>query len=452
VTNLPDQIDRAISTRQLFRRGQKILVAVSGGVDSMVLLAVLHALSRKHSWRLAVAHFNHGLRGRSSDADERLVIRVAKKLRLPVVTERADVKKFAGTGRLSVEMAARKLRHDFLARTAARLKAGSVALAHHADDQVELFFLRLLRGSGGEGLAGMKWRRPSPVDSTIALVRPLLGAGKSALLEFAAANRIPFREDTSNASLDFQRNRIRHELLPLLRRRYQPGLDQVVLRVADVVGSEAELVTRLAEAWLKRPARFAGLPIPVQRRVVQLQLLQCQVAPDFELVEKLRLQPGRAVSVLRDILVCRDSAGRVTLRRLANSEERTNRLTVKLGAAGKVVFYETCLEWSVRPQKSSRLPAPRPGREVFDADKVGNRIVLRHWQPGDRFQPIGMSGPVKLQDLFTNQKVPREKRRELLVAATERGELFWVETQRIAERFKLTSSTIRRLEWGWKRR
>src|SRR5258708_2264438 len=140
----------------------------------MVLLRVLHELSQKNKWQITVAHLNHQLRGRSSNADERLVVRTAKRFGVPIVTGRADVKNLARTGKLSLEMAARKARHEFLARTAARLKISHIALAHHAGDQVELFFLRLLRGSGSEGLAGMKWRSPSPANPKIQLLRPLL--------------------------------------------------------------------------------------------------------------------------------------------------------------------------------------------------------------------------------------------------------------------------------------
>ncbi len=159
--------------RKLLRRGQAILVAVSGGLDSMVLLHVLHELSLKNGWRLTIAHLNHQLRGRHSDADERLVWQSAKELRLPIRIGCADVRRFARGHNLSVEMAARKLRHDFLARVATQRKISTVALAHHADDQLELFFLRLFRGSGGEGLAGMKWRNHSPANRKIELVRPL---------------------------------------------------------------------------------------------------------------------------------------------------------------------------------------------------------------------------------------------------------------------------------------
>src|SRR5258706_520992 len=167
-----------------------MLVAVSGGLDSVVLLHLLHTLAAKHEWKLTVAHFNHQLRGRDSNADERFASATAARLKLPCVAGRADVRAHAKERGLSIEMAARELRHDFLARTAKQLRLSTIALAHHADDQVELFFLRLLRGTGNEGLAGMKWRAPSPADSTLELIRPLLDVSHAELEQYADVNRI----------------------------------------------------------------------------------------------------------------------------------------------------------------------------------------------------------------------------------------------------------------------
>jgi tRNA(Ile)-lysidine synthase len=143
VIDLPAHVQQSIHRRRLFCDGQTILVAVSGGLDSMVLLRVLHALSAKSRWKLVVAHLNHQLRGNAAKADESLVRQTAARLRLPLVTERANVRQFGREHKVSTEMAARKLRHDFLARMALRLAIPTIALAHHADDQVELFFLRL---------------------------------------------------------------------------------------------------------------------------------------------------------------------------------------------------------------------------------------------------------------------------------------------------------------------
>jgi len=443
-----------IQNRRLIAPGQKILVAVSGGVDSMVLLCALNLLSGKNGWQISVAHFNHQLRGRSSDADEKLVRKTAVAMNLPFVGERADVKTFAKKSKLSIEMAARKLRHEFFTRVARDRKISTIALAHHADDQVELFFLRLLRGAGGEGLAGMKWYSPSPADKKIMLVRPLLDVRKIELLQFARQNNIAFREDATNDSPDFLRNRIRNELLPLLQKKYQTGLAKSVLRVMEIVGAESETVAELAADWRKRrqPA-FEQLSVAVQRRVLQSQLAALGLDMDFQLIESLRQTAGVAMTVSRNLSVSRNKAGVVKLKPHQPVGFKGGERMVNLaGRAGEVVFDDARVNWSFDTRTDFKRPHGETACEFFDADKIGRKITLRHWRAGDRFQPIGLNAPAKLQDLLTNAKIPRSRRHDLIVAATAGGEIFWVEGLRISENFKLTPETCRRLVWHWHRR
>lgn len=454
VTSLNQRVTAAIPGQCGLGRGDALLVAVSGGVDSMVLLHILNALAPEWGWQLTVAHFNHQLRGRSSDRDEALVRHTAAAMNLPITVGQGDVKAFAKQSGLSLEMAARKLRHEFLARTARAGGIPTIALAHHADDQVELFFLRLLRGAGGEGLAGMKWRSPSPMDPELALVRPLLDLPKAELATYAHDVGVRFRTDATNASLAMPRNRVRHELLPLLRAKYQPGLNRTVLRAMEIARAEADLAGDLAAQWLesKSPA-FLKLPVSVQRRVIQSQLPKLGLPLDFELVEQLRETAGRPVNAELNLFAVRDAAGRVKLvtpspNTVFNPEERVLPLT---GRSGQAEFAGVNITWKRTAAVLWPVPLPpTPGQEIYDAAKVGDSATLRHWRAGDRFQPVGMASAVKLQDLFTNAKIPHERRRELVVA-TAHGEIFWVEGLRMAERFKLTGDTKRGLVWRWQR-
>lgn len=460
VDSFLEQVGQTIAKQRLLPKGRPVLVAVSGGCDSMVLLSILHALASRNRWQLHVAHLNHQLRGSSSDADERLVCRTAERLGLPMMVERVDVREFAGTHKVSLEMAARGLRHEFLARAAITRGIDYVALAHHGDDQVELFFVRLLRGCGPDALAGMLWRNPSPANPKLALVRPLLETTRQDLRDYSAAHRIAFREDATNICLDILRNRIRHELLPLLRKHYQAGVNKSVLRVMELLGAEAAFVADSAAAWLsdlkrigsravpKNGPRFDELPLALQRRCLHLQLVESGVTPGFDLVEHLRCEPGRPISVSSTKTAVRDSLGRVSIGQITQAPAFDGgSVMVNLSQRGEAVFEGLKVQWRVEP---GGLKSARLGKhcEYFDAQRVGSAVRLRHWQPGDRFQPIGMTGPVKLQDLFMNQRIPRLRRHKLVLATTERNEIFWVEGLRISERFKLTSGTIRRLHWA----
>jgi tRNA(Ile)-lysidine synthase len=309
-----------------------------------------------------------------------------------------------------------------------------------------------LRGAGGEGLAGMKWRSPSPADNRVELIRPLLDVSRAELEKHAEEYTIPFRKDATNASREILRNRIRHELLPLVRRRFQPALNQSLLRAMEIVGAESELVESIARKWLtKQQPTFARLPVAVQRRVVQLQLRRLKLTEDFELIESLRLAGGKPVTIGPEVAVERDARGRLLLRTVARERFQPASLALELvGKAGEATLGGLHMYWKMTVQTGARF-RPWPGCEQFDADKVGRRIVLRHWRPGDRFQPIGLAGTVKLQDWFTNQKVPRAARRRLVVACTAAGEVFWVENQRIGDHFKLGPETKRRLSWTWRR-
>lgn len=449
MSDLLQRVEATLRRHRLWADGRRVLVAVSGGVDSMVLLQVLHRLAGRHRWQLVVAHCNHQLRGRASEADERLVVRTAEQLGWRCVTERVAVREFAAQKGVSMEMAARTLRHEFLARAAREQRCGVVALAHHADDQVELFFLRLLRGAGGEGLAGMKRITPSSANRRVKLVRPLLDCTKEELRAWARGQKIRFREDASNTSWDPLRNRLRGELLPWLKQGYQPGLAATVRRTMEIAGAEAEFAQQTAREWRSRTGLkpgWAELPVAVQRQVVQLALREVAVAPDFELVEQLRARPGRRVSAGAAKWAVLQADGSVEIITQKVDPTPIPPQTLSLGKnSGRAQHGEMQIRWSRRRQVRFIKPRPQPGREVLDADRVGPKMELRTWRPGDRFQPIGLAQAAKVQDLFVNAKVPRAERGRRMVAVASDGGIFWVEGLRIGERYKLTRETRRQL-------
>lgn len=454
MADLLAKIEHQILTRLLLPPRQKLLVAVSGGLDSMVLLQALVTLAAKFRWRLAVAHFNHHLRGSASRADAMLVRRFAEHHRLPFHFGEAFVEKLAKQERVSVEMAARQARHEFLARTARTHKIATIALAHHADDQVELFFLRLFRGGGGDGLAGMKWQSPSPFDSRVTLVRPLLGFTKAELRALAVQHKIPFRDDRSNDSVKVPRNKIRHELLPHLRKHYQADLDRSILRAMDILGGEAEVLAELTNQWLTEPQPpFNQLPLAIQRRVIQAQLNAKQVPAEFDRIERLRLRPGKPINVTGNLFIQRGADGRLAeLKPYAGEFNRDELVCAMEGQKGRETFAGKQFIWNRSAFRSSISLKMEPQVQQFDAERVGAEICLRHWRAGDRFQPIGAKASAKLQDLFTNAKVAREIRHERVIAEAAEGQIFWVEGLRIGEQFKVTPKTKWILNWRWAER
>jgi tRNA(Ile)-lysidine synthase len=348
-------------------------------------------------------------------------------------------------------MAAREIRHRFLAQLAHRRKCPVIALAHHADDQAELVLIRLLRGAGSEGLGGMSLVSPSPADPRLQVIRPLLGLDADRIRGLARRMKIPFREDRSNADPAILRNRIRHELLPLLQRDYQPGIRQVLTRTASVLAAEADCIRDLARDWLRRRrTAFDELPLAVRRRAVQWQAHELGVALDFATCERLVAQADCAVCAPGGVRLQRDRAGRLRVVNVVERAYRTAECLVKLGQEGAVEFAGRRFRWRITSIRGSRWrPRPTTRVESFDASAVGSTLLLRHWRVGDRFQPIGMPRDVKLQDLFTNLKVPVGERVERVVAESGSGDIVWVEGLRIGDRFKLGPTTKKRLIWRW---
>jgi len=421
---------------------EAVLVAVSGGVDSMVLL---HALRNR---KIVVAHFNHQLRGEASDADQKLVEETARELGVPIIVGQWNQDE-EGIRRHGLEMMARKARLSFLAQEAKKHQCRWVAMAHHADDQVETFFWRLLRGAGGTGLGGMATTASFPGHSDLQIARPLLELRKVEILSYAKAEGILFREDESNANPAHLRNRIRNRLLPLLRDEFHPETDSAVLQSMGLLSADADCVKALATKWLaaEAPQPFNHLHPALQRQVIWHQLIAHGVEPGHQLIEHLRQRSDHPNSLSPTQTVRRAANGRLHLSKLIRDERPVESTEWKLQSGWNESAFGGA---TLRCRAGARERAEAgPGVEFFDADRVGERVVLRHWRAGDRFQPIGLGQSAKLQDLFTNAKVPALEKRARVIACAASGEIFWVQGLRIGEMAKIRPETSRFLEWRW---
>ena len=456
-------VRKSIVEQRLLAAGQTVVVAVSGGADSLCLLHVLWRLRQELGVSLHVAHLDHGLRGEESAADARFVAEFAAGLGLPATVEARDVTGHQRLHHLTPEEAARDVRYRFLAEVASRVGAGAVATGHTADDNVETLVLHWLRGAGLAGMRGILPSRPlqfpgfAPPPETAPpaplpdLVRPLLGVTRAQTEGYCLENALPFRKDATNDQTAAARNRIRLDLLPELE-RYNPRLRETLLRASAAASGDYDYLRgQILDAW---PSVVTGEPdgaLALDREAFRAQHPAIQRGILREALERLWggwQDFGWAhVEDLRRAAVSGRVGSRVDLPHGLAALTGYTQLRIGTAAAlsrlpapedmpwlaGGVVLvslpgvttlpgspWELVVEAAVR--RSRAAPA---GGVLVDADAIGGVVELRGPRPGDRLEPTGMTGSKKLQDLFVDAKVPREMRAGLAVLAAERG-IFWV--------------------------
>ena len=411
--------------------GEPLLAGMSGGPDSVALLDALV----KSGWSPQIVHLNHQLRGAESDGDAEFVRELAGRYDLPCTIESCKV---AGD-----EDSARRARHEFFARVAEQTGIKKIALAHTADDQVETFLLRLLRGAGVPGLVGI-W--PERQLGTLRVIRPLLKVRRGEILEYLTAEKLAYREDASNADARFTRNRIRHALLPLLEREYNPAIRDVLLSTAEILRDENfyllhDVAQRYYLAVCQRDSvnvkALANCPTAIQRRLLRFWLGgDSEAGPGFtfEQIEAVRRvaqsdSPSAEIDLPGDLVAYREYEW---LRKASRKDLEPIRGSWALSLAGETTISELGVKF-VLGEEGERL----------DADALGDGVLVRTWESGDRFQPLGMSETKKLQDFFVDEKVPRRQRGRVPLLCTADGRIAWVVGHRIAELFKVTEHTRR---------
>ncbi len=466
-----DQVRKTIAAYALFAPGDTVVIGVSGGPDSLALLHVLSALQSELGISLHVAHLNHQLRGAESEADAKFVALLARQFGLNATIGARDVAAFARAEHLSVEEAARNARYAFLSEVAQRVRARVIAVAHNADDQVETVLMHFLRGSGLAGLCGMPYQFPIPNSQfPITLARPLLDVPRSEIEAYCKEQGLAPRLDASNADTTFFRNRLRHQVLPYLE-TLNPNIKEILLRTSHVAADDyAFLQDQVDEAYIRLANRendtvalqlseWRELPVALQRGTLReaVRVLRRDLRDfNWEHVEAARQvaltgHTGAVATLPRGLALVVDYK-RLVIGPAAQLRSGAVPVVPKvpqLNVESLVVNVPGVTDlpgsdWYVRAdytdERSNGGPRSR-WTALLDADACRGRLVLRRRHPGDRFQPQGLGGHVKLlTEFMIDNKIPRAARERLPILVVD-DRVLWVCGWRLDERARVTENT-----------
>jgi tRNA(Ile)-lysidine synthase len=466
----PEQrVLRFIKEHRLVLPGQKLVVAVSGGPDSVCLLHILSALRRELEIELHAAHLDHRLRGKDSAADAAYVAGLVRRLGVPATIEARDVKAYRKERRLSLEEAAREVRYTFLAEVTAKEGAALVAVGHTAADHVETILMHLIRGSGTRGLRGLLPSSTLPAGGQrLNVIRPLLELTREETATYCRRHHLRPRHDASNESPEPLRNRIRRELLPLLR-DYNPKVDEALQRTARIAAEDLSFIDIEAALRFDRLARrekeaiildkkyFAALPPALQRCILRGAL-------ESLLGDLKDIEAGHIEEMLAAL--AKPSGKAIGLPGGLTYTIEPDRYVLARDAAAACPFPALENEFPLRVPGRTRLPGgemlafitdpDKAGLQAddftafFDFDKTGDDLKVRRRRAGDRFQPLGLPGPKKLSVFFIDARIPRAWRGRIPIV-TAPGRIIWVTGWRIDERVKITAGTKRVLRLEFRR-
>ncbi len=467
---LIQSVEKTLLEFSMLQSRDKVLVAVSGGPDSVALLHVLLALQAKFDIQIGVAHLDHGLRPSAAARDSAFVSSLCNKSGLPSHVATVDIRSLHQKQRGSLEALGRKARYNFFSRIAQKFSYNKIAMGHHAGDNAELVLMNLFRGSGPLGLSGI------PPIRNNRYIRPLIEQPRENIMNYLQDNQVAFVLDATNNDLRFLRNRIRHELMPELIHRYNPNMVDTLNRTAAIFRTEEDWLNQYSgqifNTLAEGDATSIRMPVSkllenhgaIQRRTIRTAIehvkgnLKSITLQHIDAVLDLCREgsPGRILCLPGRLTIQKQPEDHLSISRqpsLPTSRETsqpaetiplftipipypdvgTHTVTVK--ELGTTLVLE-----SMPIESISSLTSAGQHTAFFDMDKLTFPMLLRNTLPGDRFMPLGMQGTQKVKDFFINNKIPREIRRKTPVLVS-RDAIVWIVGHRIDERFKITQQT-----------
>lgn len=476
------RIISCIDKYRMIEEGDVVLVGVSGGIDSITLLYSLYFSRDSLKCNLVVAHANHGLRGEESDREAEFVREIAGELKLPSVIEKIDVLGYMAEKGLSKQVAARELRYAFFEKAGRQYSANKIALGHNADDQAETVLMRLLRGSGAKGIAGIKPVRDGKI------IRPLIEIRRDEITEFVKEKGLKFVEDPSNLEPYYLRNKIRLELIPLLKKEYNPNIIETLREAAEIIGDEDEFLESycskiLSDISLSKGSRLIEIDtlklknfhIAIQRRIIRIalriikgDLLKISAVHVEDILNSINKGfSGKSLNLPDGIQAIYEyDKLKIKGQEIKNKEAKV-RFDIPLKIPGETILSKPKCKFAteiISPEEFYRDSSVAPLLQndnlvrchserseeskftaFFDMDKLKVELRVRNRVNGDIFHPSGMKGSKKLKEFFIDEKIPRRERDSIPLIVSG-DTILWVVGKRVSDYGKVDDNTKRILK------
>ena len=453
VSVIQDKVKKTIQKFKMLQGGDTVLIGVSGGCDSMVLFHLLHELGKSLKLKFAIAHINHGLRGKNSDRDETFVRKLAQKFKVPIFVSKAAVKEKKKEENISLEEAARFARYDFFEKVAEQYGAQKVALAHTLDDQAETVLMRIIQGTGLQGLQAI---RPKRKLNGAYLIRPLIEVSRDEVRQFAKQKNICFREDESNQSLRFVRNRIRLKLIPFIQRMFNPQVKKALARLPYLLDVDLSYLEQTAEIFFddlaehKRKGEiflpkksFLELGPSIQYRLMNRALKSISGAELYfdhwnNFLGLLLTEKRFRFQLPKNVIVYVDSKG--ILMKQNGSEQFSFEYSLRLGDSLYIPEIDKTIKCEVIDGHPKLVHKSNKSFEWVDLEKLSFPLLVRNRTAGDRFRPLGQAQALKLKGFLINQHVAVSERNHLPIVLSDK-KIVWVGGIAIGDESKVTQKT-----------
>jgi len=436
-----------ISQKQLIKENDKILVTLSGGPDSVLLLHLLNKFKKKFTLTLAAVHINHSLRGKDSDNDEKFAVKLCNGLGIKLYIKKIDVKSYASKKKISIEEAARILRYDIFENLLIEINFDKIATGHILDDNAETVLLNLFKGAGFTGLSGIPIRRDK-------IIRPLLTISKEEILDYLKENKLKFRLDKSNKDNIYERNIIRNNILPIIKKEINPNISGALFRTSEIVRDIDRMISMLIieKTDSLKIDENHKLTVPIKlfdefkninlkEFIRRILINKMNFSPQFneteEIMALLNKQTGKILNFRDNFIVVRERESLIFYRNYSVID--TSKIKININNSVFLKDLRQYLEIKKIDIAEMELDNSKI-TEYIDAENINDDFEIRLWDKGDKFIPLGMQSFKKISDFLTEQKIPAHKKKDQLLL-TNRTNIVWVVGLRIDNRFRITSKT-----------